>query len=227
MRTNRDDGDQDRNAEKGAGHSPKEPEEKYGEDDGQRRDRQRRAGDDRLKIIADGELDREHAEKDDEGVLPALELRHGEEAGQQRRYEGTNKGDVIQDEGEDAPGRRQLEAGEERNAADCKPGERAHLRADEHIFAKLCGDLLADLGEVRPFCLLARRGEPLAEIAGLKQGQHQEHEGEDSEAEEGMDVPDEGLKEAHEPYHVEPFGQGAYDEDLMIFQPARPFEIDG
>ena len=72
MRTNRDDGDQDRNAEQGAGHSPKEPEEKYGEDDGQRRDRQRRAGDDRLKIIADGELDREHAEKDDEGVLPAL-----------------------------------------------------------------------------------------------------------------------------------------------------------
>jgi hypothetical protein len=34
MRTNRDDGDQDRNAEKGAGHSPEEPEEEYGEHDG-------------------------------------------------------------------------------------------------------------------------------------------------------------------------------------------------
>ena len=70
------------------------------------------------------------------------------------------------------------------------------------------------------------RGEALAEIAGLEQGQHQEHEGEDGEAEEGIDVPDQGLKEAHEPHHVEPFGQGAHDEDLMLFQPARPFEID-
>src|SRR5215475_5803341 len=110
MCTERDDGDQYRNAEKGAGHSPKEPEKEYGKYDGQRRDRQRRAGDERLEIVADGELDREHAEEDDEGVLPGLELRYGEEAGQQRRNEGTDKGDVIQDEGDDAPGRSQVQA---------------------------------------------------------------------------------------------------------------------
>src|SRR6187200_678678 len=105
MRTKRNDGDQDRNAEKGAWHSPQEPEEEDGEHDGERRDRQRFPGDERLEIVADGELDGEHAEKDEEAVLPGLELGHSEETGEQSRNEGTDKGDVVQDEGDDAPGR--------------------------------------------------------------------------------------------------------------------------
>ena len=71
----------------------------------------------------------------------------------------------------------QLQAGEKRPAPDRKPGERAHLRAHDHVFADLCRDLLADLGEIRSLCLFAGEGKPLAEIAGLHQGQHQEHEG--------------------------------------------------
>ena len=34
--------------------------------------------------------------------------------------------------------------------------------------------------------------------------------------------PIQGLKEAHEPHHVEPFGQGADDEDLMLLQASAP-----
>ena len=92
------------------------------------------------------------------------------------------------------------------------------------IFAAISSPTSAKSG---PFACLLGEGEPLAEIAGLHQGQHQEHEGEDGEADKGIDVPDEGLKEAHEPHHVEPFGQGPDDEDLMLLEPARPFEIDG
>ena len=69
MSAEHEDGDQDRNAEKGAGYSPKEPEEEHGKNDSQGRDRQRRARDQRLEIIADGELDREHAEKYEKTVV--------------------------------------------------------------------------------------------------------------------------------------------------------------
>ena len=117
--------------------------------------------------------------------------------GRQVPMNGTlDQRDVVDNEGDDAQAGANSRPEKSAQAQTASPVEHAHLRAHDHVFADLCRDLLADFGEIRaPFAVFAGEGKLLAEVAGLHQGQHQEHEGEDGEADKGIDVPDQGSKE--------------------------------
>src|SRR5262245_10536021 len=216
-----DDCEHDRHADQRARNAPQESEEKYHEHHRERRDQERRARGKRLEIVANEELDGGKSGEDDDDRLPGIELSDGEERGQERGDEGTDKRDVVEREAENAPGGGGLETGEEREEIDRDTGQKAEHGPHQQVAAKLGGEAGARADELLP----VERGELPPELLDFEQRHHQEHKHEDGKAREPVESHGDVLEQAQQPDHVETFGENAGNEDAAFLKPLRRLHI--
>ncbi len=105
-------------------------------------------------------------------------------------------------------------------------GENAELRAHDHVFAKLRGDLFGGADELGAVAVLAECRQALPKLFGLEERQHQKHEDEDAEAGQPVKAARDLLERANEPGHVERVGQRAGDENAMVLEPIGELHIE-
>jgi hypothetical protein len=131
---NGDECDHDRHADECAGNAPKKRPEKHHEQYHEWRNGERGAGDARLEVTSQQELDEIKAEEHNDGHLPGFGLRKDE----QRRKDGSHKWsderDIIERKRYDTSCGRQFHAGKRGESPDCETGHDAHQAADEHEF---------------------------------------------------------------------------------------------
>src|SRR5581483_8843421 len=95
--------DHDGDADERARNPPKKAPEEYRQQDQERRHRQGGAGDPRLEIAADQELNEIEAYEDDKGELPRPELHEREQRRKDGREERADEWYVVEHECDDAP----------------------------------------------------------------------------------------------------------------------------
>src|SRR6478736_10201768 len=103
--------DHDRQSNKGACNAPEEAPEKHHEQDDERRHRQGGAGNLRLEITPDDELDEVQTYEHGKADLPGSGLDQHEKCGEYGRNKRTKKRYVIQNKSDYAPRGRELDAG--------------------------------------------------------------------------------------------------------------------
>src|SRR5215472_2667465 len=137
--------DHNGHADECSGDAPEKGPEENREQNQERRDGERGAGDARFEVASDQELDEVEAQKYHDGQSPGSELRQREKRRKHGCDQRTDKRNVVEDERNHAPCRRELQTGEEGKDPDHQASQHAHGAADQHVSLELVGDLRARL----------------------------------------------------------------------------------
>ena len=181
--------------------------EEHGEQHHERRDGQRAAGDARLDVAADDELDDVQAGEHQPAPTARCELRQCEQGREHGGDERADEGDVVQREGDDAPFGRQLQAGERRPTPRRARRSPRSSASGSAVSAELGGSLwrCPRAGHALP-SRFSRRPDAAPGVIDLEQPENDVDEHDQPEADGGVDAPRDVLDRAHQPAHVEMLG---------------------
>ena len=219
LSADRDNRQHDRHADKCAGNAPQKQPEEHGEQHHERRYRKRGAGNARLQIAADQELDEIEAHEDDQRHLPGFGLRDREQAREDRGNERPDERNVIQRKGNDAPGRREFEPGNQRESPDCDSGQDAHPVRTSMYLRNLAPMSVNAATSARPSSLLLEALELSPGDLHLQQTQQQKNQRRDHKRRKTVRPPGQLLKRPQHPIDVKVFRDQSRRMDAMRVKP--------